>query len=191
VAKRSLSPLNAVLAASLILGVSVGQVEKQAASHGPDRSDECPIGDILGGLLTSITKGVIRDFEMEDSMERALFFQFLGNPKATDKALDNGDVVSMVIFRRGDSEFISRVYEHWFDESWVLRFRRVITPSVRAPVAIITTASFANGRPTLSETVFRPDEKGRWIKWSNTERKDNPAKSSRGEPGLKQKSGRD
>ena len=110
------------------------------------------------------------DWEIKDDAEIALIVNgnLLGGAK-----LDGGDVVSVVVIKRGDGESLSTVYEKRFDDRWILRYRRMISPHVTAAIAIVTTASVVNNRPVVRENVLRYDQKDGWRECSDGRREKN------------------
>ncbi len=172
-AKQSLRVLSAALVAAVVVGVSTAQVQKQLASQSDDpllgmRFSDGPFGEFWRDL----TLGLIKDLEMKDSTEAALLN--LGNLDESDESDKNAgissSVCSIVLLRPGDSESISKVCKHCADD-FVTRFRRVVTPTVKSPIAIFTTAYVENGLPRQAQTLYRLDEKGQWVEWPKTQKK--------------------
>ena len=165
--------LCAVLVAAVVLRVSADEPSKLSANESPNEQEELSLpDDPLRPFWMANLERLIPGLGIKDNTEAGLLL--LGNPNLkVEKPPDYGSVSSMAIFRNGESETISKEYEMRSGDE-VTRFRRIITRSVRSPIAIRTTAYCVNGRPQLAETFYCLDEKGRWLECSSGRAKVNP-----------------
>jgi hypothetical protein len=170
VSKKALRLHIAFLVAGVIVGTSVGQVEKQGAGQRPNRPDPSNVNDgsnpFAGAIKLAIEK-MVKEFEIKDDMEVAFFFSGFDALKGV--RFEGGSVLSLVIFKKGEADVLGKAYEERFDDRWIFRFSRATSPDVKVPVAVVTNAYSLNGRTVVSEQVLRFDvNTAKWRRWSKS-----------------------
>jgi hypothetical protein len=162
-----------VLGAAAMVSASGGQDAKRPVDQTRNEASIVPLSnDAVERILAQHVRRFIEELGLRDSSEVGLLC--VGQADAPNVATpDSGDLTVVTIVKNGTTEIVSNEREMRTDKS-VIRFRRIITPNVKSPIGILTTAYSVNGRVELHETVYCMDEHNRWVASTNSRVKPEP-----------------
>jgi hypothetical protein len=158
VANNTSNVIKLLLLWNALTAASIGQVQKPSANQCPDGSNTVD-GDLLLPIAQRWVEQTFREFEIVDRLEAELLCVDL---LRKDFDPGNESITSIVLFRPAHTTRVSKMYEKKCENGETLRFNRMVTANVRAPVAIITTATSPKSRPVISEKVLYYDDKAKW-----------------------------
>jgi hypothetical protein len=161
---RALTRSAIVVAATL--AVASGRERQQPAAN-----EQLPPGndhpaELLGSALAFVEPKLAAEFDLRDSLERRLVIRREGDPDGVPYV--GGTVLSIVLLRPGEKPGITTTREKKFDDRWVLRFTRIVSPDIKSPTAVVSASFLSAGVPACLERFLWADRESVWHEWRRT-----------------------